>query len=186
MRPATIASGERVMGERRGLLIVYTGDGEGKTTAALGLALRAVGSGLRVSILQFVKQQETGEHRALARLEGPVEILRLGEGFVFRAPPTEGQLAAARRALALARERLTGGRRDLVVLDEIFPALAAHLVSEQEILDLARARPANVHLVMTGRDAPASIVDLADLVTEMRCVRHPHDRDVEAQPGIEL
>ena len=175
------------MGQRRGLLIVFTGDGKGKTTAAVGLAVRALGAGLRTVILQFVKERESGEQRALALVAGDrIEVLRLGSGFVRQKPPPAEALAAARQALALARARLTGGQFDLVVLDEIFPALAAGLVSEREILDLAALRPPQVYLVLTGRGAPQSVIEGADLVTEMRCIKHPHDRGVEAQPGIEL
>ena len=174
------------MSQRCGLLIIFTGDGKGKTTAAVGLAVRALGSGLRTSIVQFVKQRETGEHRALARLGDGIEILRLGTGFVCGAPPPKEAVAAAGKALETARDRLVGGRFDLVVLDEIFSALAAGLLAERDILDLIDLRPAQVHLVMTGRGAPPSAVARADLVTEMRCVRHPCDRGVQAQPGIEL
>jgi cob(I)alamin adenosyltransferase len=175
------------MAERRGLLILLTGDGKGKTTAAIGLAVRALGAGLRTSILQFIKERETGEHRALAQVAGDrIEVLRLGSGFVLGKPPPAEAVAAARKALELARARLTGGRFDMVVLDEVFPALAAELVCEQEILELADLRPPQVHLVLTGCGAPQSVIERADLVTEMRCVKHPHDRGVEAQPGIEL
>ena len=175
------------MNERNGLILVYTGDGKGKTTAALGLALRALGSGLRTSILQFMKTQETGEHRALAELaEGRIEILRLGTGFVLGdAPPPKAAVDAARHALSLARERLTGGRFDLVVLDEVFPAMAARLIAERDLLDLLDLRPSGVHLVLTGRGAPQSILDRADIVTEMVCVKHAFDCGTEAQDGIE-
>ena len=172
---------------RRGIVLVFTGDGKGKTTAALGMALRALGAGLRTSVLQFVKQRETGEHRALADLAaGRIEILRLGTGFVGSGAPPEQALAAAGKALALARERLTGGRFDLVVLDEILPAVEAGLVSERDVLDLIDLRPAEVHLVLTGRGATPKVIERADLVTDMRSVKHPHDRGLGAQPGIEL
>ncbi len=175
------------MADRHGLLMIHTGEGKGKTSAALGLALRAWGAGLRVSILQFVKQRETGEHRAVARIASPdLEIELLGTGFVFQAPPAAEAVAAARRALEAARARLTGGRFDLVILDEIFSALAAGLVTEAEIVALADLRPATVHLLLTGCGAPAALVERADLVTEMRNVKHPFDRGVEAQAGIEF
>jgi cob(I)alamin adenosyltransferase len=123
----------------------------------------------------------------LARLGGRrIEILRLGTGFVTRQPPPEEAVEAARRGLALARERLAGGGFDLVILDEIFPACQAGLVTETEILDLIRCRPPGVHLVMTGRGAPAAAVERADLVTEMRCVKHPGEGGAEGQAGIEF
>jgi len=178
------------MTRRQGLVIVYTGNGKGKTTAALGMALRALGSDMRVTVIQFIKQQETGEHRAIARMgEGMgagIEVLRLGTGFVFDSPPSEEALAAAHHALEIARDRLTGGRTDMVVLDEIFPAMKAQLIGETDIHELLDLRPENVHLVLTGRDAPQSVIDRADLVTEMRCLKHPCDQGLEAQPGIEL
>jgi cob(I)alamin adenosyltransferase len=175
------------MTDRRGLLMIHTGDGKGKTTAALGLALRAWGAGLRVSILQFVKQRETGEHRAVARIASPdLEIGRLGTGFTRKGPPSAETVAAARRAMVTAKDRLTGGRVDLVILDEIFAALAAGLVTEAEIAALAALRPAAVHLLLTGRGAPAALVERADLVTEMRNVKHPFERGLAAQAGIEF
>ena len=176
------------MGERTGLTIVYTGDGKGKTTAAIGLAIRALGSALRTTILQFVKTQETGEHRALADLAaGRIEILRLGSGFVRGdGPPPAEAVAAARKALHLARRRLTGGTYDIVVLDEVFAALAAQLISERELLNLIDLRPSGVHLVLTGRGAPQSVIDRADVVTEMVCVKYAFDRGASAQPGIEI
>ena len=175
------------MAERQGLLVVFTGDGKGKTTAALGLAVRALGSGLRTTILQFVKAGETGEHRALSQVApGQIEILRLGTGLVFNKPASAEARSAARAALETVRARLTGGQFDIVVVDEIFPALAAELVSEQEILELADLRPPGVHLVLTGRGAPPSVIERADLVTEMRLVKHPFARGIKAQAGIEL
>jgi len=175
------------MNDRRGLVVVYTGDGKGKTTAAIGLAVRAAGSDLRTSIIQFIKSQEAGEHRALARMAaGQIEILRMGTGYVLSKPPAPEALAAARQALQTARERLAGGRFDIVVLDEIFPALAAGLVSDEEILALIQARPSRVHLVLTGRGATPGMIERADLVTEMRAVKHPYERGLEAQGGMDL
>ncbi|NIA21220.1 MAG: cob(I)yrinic acid a,c-diamide adenosyltransferase [Anaerolineaceae bacterium] len=182
------------MKQRKGLVVVYTGDGKGKTTAALGLALRAAGSDMRVSIIQFVKQRETGEHRAIARMGDGVgagvgagiEILRLGTGFVVDSPPPRQAVEAARSGLELARDRLTGGRTEMVVLDEIFPAMKARLLGEKEIHELLDLRPEGVHLVLTGRDAPQSVIERADLATEMRCLKHPCEQGLEALPGIDL
>jgi len=175
------------MGERRGLLIVFTGGGKGKTTAAIGLAVRALGSGMRTSIIQFIKEWETGEHRALPQLsEGRIEVLRMGSGFVFSRPAPAEAVEAARKAVETARERLTGGNYDIVVVDEIFAAVEAGLISEKEVLGLAEVRPAGVHLVMTGRGAPQSIVERADTVTEMRAIKHHYTQGVKAQAGIEL
>ena len=178
------------MTRRHGLVIVYTGGGKGKTTAALGMALRAVGSDMRVSVIQFIKQRETGEHRAIAQMGAGmgerIEILRLGTGFVVDSPPPRQAVEAARRGLEIARDRLAGSSAEMVVLDEIFPAMKAGLIGETEIHELLDLRPENVHLVLTGRDAPQSVIDRADLVTEMRCLKHPCEQGLEAQPGIEL
>jgi cob(I)alamin adenosyltransferase len=175
------------MSERRGLLMIYTGDGKGKTSAALGMALRAWGAGLRVSILQFVKQQETGEHRAVAAIGSErLEVLRLGTGFVVQTSPPAEAVAAARGGLELAGERLTGGRWDLVILDEIFSALSTNLVTEAEIQELADLRPPGVHLLLTGRGAPPSLIQRADLVTEMLAIKHPFEGGLEPQAGIEF
>lgn len=168
------------------LVIIHYGDGKGKTTAALGMAVRALGSGLRTSILQFIKQRETGEHRALSALSSDgIEILRLGTGFVREFPPPPEALAAAREGLDLARRKLTEGQYEMVVLDEIFAALEAGVVAEQDVHDLLDLRPADVHLVMTGRRAPESVIARADLVTEMRSVKHPLDRGQESVRGID-
>jgi len=175
------------MNPLHGLVIIFSGEGKGKTSIALGMAFRALGNGLRTSMLQFVKQQETGEHRALARMSVPdMEILRLGTGFVLGGSPPAEAVAAAQHGLEIARKKITGGRFDIVILDEIFPALAAGLVTDRQVRDLVDLRPPHEHLVMTGRGAPAWAVERADLVTEMRCIRHPGDRGVEAQPGIEF
>jgi len=176
------------MDVRRGLVIVYTGDGKGKTTAALGLTVRALGAGLRAAIVQFMKAQPASEHRALAEWPAArLEILLCGTGFVRSGgPPPPEAVSAARRALDLARQRITGGACDLVVLDEVLAAVAARLLTEGDVLDLLAARPAAVHVVLTGRGATQAVIDRADIVTEMRCVKHAFDRGQSAQPGIEM
>ncbi|WP_334110353.1 cob(I)yrinic acid a,c-diamide adenosyltransferase [Thermodesulfitimonas autotrophica] len=170
----------------QGLVMVFTGDGKGKTTAALGMALRAWGHGMRVFIVQFVKSDRvmTGERLAAAQLGERFVIQTLGEGFVFPAADRDRHREAAARALAAAREALTGGY-DMVVLDEITHALRHGLVSEEAVLMLIDAKPPAVHLVLTGRDAPPALVERADLVTEMRAVKHHYARGVPAQKGVE-
>ncbi|MGQ9513391.1 cob(I)yrinic acid a,c-diamide adenosyltransferase [Thermodesulfitimonas sp.] len=169
----------------QGLVMVFTGDGKGKTTAALGMALRAWGHGMRVFIVQFVKSDrvKTGERLAAARLGERFVIETLGEGFVSPADDLARHREAAARALAAAREALTSGY-DLVVLDEITHALRHGLVSEEAVLELIAAKPA-VHLVLTGRDAPPALIARADLVTEMRAVKHHYTAGVPAQKGVE-
>jgi len=172
---------------KQGLVIVFTGDGKGKTTAALGMALRAWGHGMRVLIVQFIKSTrvETGERLAAARLGERFVIKTLGEGFLFG----EGDLArhreAAGRALEAAREAVQSGEYDLVVLDEITHALRHGLITEEAVLELVTSKPPAVHLVLTGRDASRTLIERADLVTEMRAVKHHYQRGVPAQKGIE-
>jgi len=177
---------------RKGLVIVFTGNGKGKTTAAMGLALRAAGNRMRVRVIQFIKGTwKTGEVEAIKPLAPLFEIVRAGRGFTIerlrdpRIPQSE-HVAAAQAGLAEARETLASGSFDVVVLDEILGAIKAELVSENDVLDLVAAKPPALHLVLTGRDAPAALVERADLVTEMRLVKHPFAQGIVAQRGIEF
>jgi cob(I)alamin adenosyltransferase len=177
---------------RRGLLLVFTGDGKGKSTAAFGLAVRAAGNRMPVKVVQFIKGAwKTGEREAIRRGLPEIEVEVGGRGFTIerlrdpRVPMPEHHLAA-RAAFELAREAVAAGRYRMVVLDEILGSIAAGLVSEEEVLQLARSRPADLHLVLTGRGATSAIVDAADLVTEMREVKHHHRAGVPAQRGIEF
>lgn len=170
----------------RGYVQLYTGYGKGKSTAAFGLALRAAGHGRRVYIGQFLKGRECGEHRAL---DGHplITIEQFGcEGFSLHG---EGQRAAeeerATRGLERCSQAVLGGCYDVVVLDEVDVASACGLLAGEDVLDLIDARPEHVELVLTGRDAPAALVDRADLVTEMREVKHYYRQGVLSRPGIE-
>jgi len=169
-----------------GLIQVYTGDGKGKTTAALGLALRAAGHGLRVHIVQFMKGwPEYGELRSVTFL--PTVTLRQHgrKGFVHPKKPLPQDYEMARKALEDARQSMLGGEIDIIILDEINNALDMGLVGLPEMLELLEEKPAHVELVLTGRGAPAQLLERADLVTEMRCIKHPFQRKVEARRGIE-
>jgi cob(I)alamin adenosyltransferase len=171
---------------QQGLIQVYTGDGKGKTTCALGLALRAVGQGFRVFMVQFLKTDDTGEVQAARRLAPDFAIESFGTpGFPSLSAPDPGTLAAAREAFALARRIITDGLHDLVILDEVNLSLAYNLVPLAEMLELLRGRPPYVEVVLTGRSAPPELVDLADLVTEMRPVKHYFEAGVKARRGIE-
>ena len=170
--------------ERRGLIIVHTGDGKGKTTAALGLAVRAWGAGLKVLILQFIKgARRSGELVALDTLG--IEIRQLGLGFITDENFPE-QKNSARAALETARREISSGAWDLIVLDEINYAVKFGLLDAQEILSLIKIRPPQMHLVFTGRAAPTELIAAADLVTEMKLVKHPYKNGVAAQSGIEF
>ena len=169
---------------RHGLIIVHTGDGKGKTTAALGLAIRAFGAGLKVLILQFIKGgRRSGELESLKILG--IEVRQLGLGFITEENFSE-QKKSARAAIELARHEILSEAWDLIILDEINYAVKFGLLGEDEISELIKIRPPQLHLVFTGRDALPELIDAADLVTEMKLVKHPFKRGVAAQAGIEF
>ena len=164
---------------------VYTGEGKGKTTAALGLALRACGSGLKVFLVQFAKGRPSGELAALARFADLVTVRQFGrEGFILGEPEPEDR-ELARAGWREARRAASGGY-DLLILDEIGIALHYRLVGLEEVRELIRRKPARLELVLTGRRMPDEVLQAADLVTEMREVKHYHARGVAARRGIEF
>ena len=170
--------------ERHGLIIVHTGDGKGKTTAAIGLAVRAFGAGLKVLILQFIKgARQSGELTALEILG--VEVRQLGLGFITEENFSE-QKKSARVAIEIARKEILSGAWDLIILDEINYAAKFGLLDAAEILELIKIRPPQMHLVFTGRNALPELIDAADLVTEMKLIKHPFQRGITAQAGIEF
>jgi cob(I)alamin adenosyltransferase len=175
------------MALEQGLIQVYTGDGKGKTTAALGLALRASGHGLRVEIVQFLKGWPGyGELAGVTQLP-TVAIHPFGRsGWIDPAQPEPEDYARASRALDYAREVVTSGQADIVVLDEIDVALDYGLLELEQVLALLDSKPSAVELILTGRNAHPEIVKRADLVTEMRKVKHPYDRGLGARKGIEF
>jgi cob(I)alamin adenosyltransferase len=168
-----------------GYVQVYTGDGKGKTTAALGLALRASGHGLKVFIGQFMKGQDYSELRSAPRLEG-VELEQFGDpGWVFKGKLKAEQIAQAEAGMARAEEVLRGGAYDLVILDELNMVVWFELVPLERVLALIEMKPAGTELVITGRRAAEEIIARADLVTEMREVKHYYTQKVPARRGIE-
>lgn len=169
-----------------GLVIVNTGNGKGKTTAALGLLLRAWGHNMKVVMLQFVKSSTAnyGEHRAARRIG--VEILAGGAGFTQR-----GKNAGKNKQLAIelwnvAKEKIKSGFYHMVILDEISYPLRYGWLPVDEVIDILRHRPEKVHVVITGRDVPQELIDFADVVTEVREVKHHLRKGIKAQPGIEF
>jgi cob(I)alamin adenosyltransferase len=170
----------------RGLIQVYTGNGKGKTSAAFGLALRAVGRGLRVFMIQFIKGGfDYGELYVVDKLPN-LTLKAFGQGkFVTEKPPGKEDIALAGQALALAEETIKGGRYDVVILDEVNVALSLKLISLEKVLRLIKEKPKHVELVLTGRDAPEEIIEAADLVTEMREIKHPYKKGLPARKGIE-
>ena len=172
-------------GERRGTLIVNTGDGKGKSTAAFGLALRAHGRGKPVQIFQFMKVPTArfGEHRMFEQIGLPIE--GLGDGFSWKSKDLDHSAQLARDGWQRAKAAILDGEHFLVVLDEIMYPLRYGWVPLEPVLAALRERPDHVHVVLTGRNAPQELVDLADTVTEMRLVKHHYQAGVPAQRGIE-
>ncbi len=169
----------------RGFVQIYTGDGKGKTTAALGLSLRALGAGFRVFFAQFLKSGEYSEIKALKVFAPRVEIAQFGRGCFVRGRPEKEDFELAQRGLRLAREKIFSGAFELVVLDELNLALHFGLIPLEEVLSLLEERPQGVELVITGRYAPKPLLEVADLVTEMREVKHYYRQGVKARVGIE-
>jgi cob(I)alamin adenosyltransferase len=172
----------------RGLVVVYTGDGKGKTTAALGMALRAVGHGLRVLVIEFLKGKlPSGERAAAKRLAPELTIVAAGGGFVSaHADEWPGSVrAAVREGWRLASEAALSGEYDLVVLDELNCVVDYGAITVDEVLALIARRPPHVHVVLTGRRAHRRLLRAADLVTHVRSTKHPFTRGVRAQEGIE-
>jgi len=168
----------------KGLVQVYTGEGKGKTTAALGLALRAVGQGMKVVIIQFIKGDTgCGEH-LFAQKHQPFDIVCLNKGDSFTQTLAELR-PVTERTLAFAEQTLKKGEYDMVILDEIFVALSKGLITTPRIVALMDKKPAKVELVLTGRGAPREVIERADLVTEMVAVKHPLTRGIRARRGIE-
>jgi len=171
---------------RKGLLLVHTGRGKGKTTAAFGLVLRTLGHGRRVGIVQFVKgRRETGERRFLERFPDLVEIRVMGEGFTWETQDRERDVRAARAALDEARRMLAAPDFHLVVLDELNIVLRYGYLPVEEVLAVLAARRPDLHVVVTGRNAPPALIEAADLVTEMTEIKHPFRAGIGAQAGIE-
>ena len=179
--------------EPQGLVIVYTGDGKGKTSAAVGNVFRALGHGMRVLVIQFFKGDWPvvfGELES-AKLHAKLEILQLGRGFVKimgdKKPMSEHQKSAA-EAVKLAKEKIFSGKYDVVVLDEVIYAidyLDVKLVELRDVLEIIEKKPTKTHLILTGRGAKAEIVERADLVTEMKEIKHPFQKGIQAQRGID-
>ncbi len=182
------------MPKRRGLIIVYTGDGKGKTSAALGAVVRALGHGWRVLVIQFFKGDWPvvyGELELAKRLYPQFELLQLGKGFVKimgDKKPFDEHVEAAQAALNLTRERMRSGQYDLIILDEINYALGHldfKLIDVETVVQLLKEKPPDLHIILTGRNAHPKIIEAADLVTEMKEIKHPMSRGIPAQQGID-
>ena len=167
----------------KGLVHVYTGDGKGKTTAALGLAMRAAGQGMNIAFIQFLKGIPCGEH-FFAKKHKSFDIVQMSVGDSLKKSKEQSK-KEAQQTLAYAEKEILSGKYDLVILDEIFIATSQGLITVQQVTDLLDAKPASVELVLTGRKAPPEIIQRADLVTEMLMIKHPFTEGTDARRGIE-
>ena len=173
------------MTEMKGYVQIYTGEGKGKTTAAIGLALRAAGAGLKVFIGQFMKGGEYSELKSLERFRDLIAVEQYGTVHWVNRQPKKADRKLAIAGLERVQSILRGGEYDVVILDEIIVAFRFTLLPLQALIDLIEMRPDNVEMVMTGRDAPEDLIRVADLVTEMREVKHYHSLGVPSRKGIE-
>lgn len=174
------------MAFKRGYVQVYTGNGKGKTTASLGLGLRASGDGLKVYMLQFMKGRRYSEIDAIEKIENFTISQHGRDEFVSRDNPEQIDIDLASEGFEKAKEVLLSGEYDMVILDELNVAVDFGLIPLQEVLDLIKDKPRHVELVLTGRGAPEEFIELADLVTEMKEIKHFYQKGVEARKGIEF
>src|SRR3972149_5387264 len=175
---------------KEGLVLINTGEGKGKTTAALGLALRAAGHNQKVLIMQFIKGRfDTGEFRIIKKLKPMIEIERLGKGFIRfkdgKPAPTRAQVKNSSESFEYACKKVASGRYDMIILDEIINLMSYGLLKIEDTIDLIKNKPKKLCIVLTGRNAPRKLLDMADTVTEMREVKHAFYRGIKAKKGIE-
>ena len=175
---------------KNGLTIVYTGKGKGKTTAALGIALRATGYKKKICMIQFIKGSwHYGEMESSKRLEPEFEMVAIGKGFVGiidDKSPKEDHEEIAKEAIRISNEKIQSGKYDIVILDEINYAVNLNLISLDDVLDLIKSKPENVDLVLTGNYAKEEVIEAADLVTEMKEIKHPFQKGIKAKEGIDF
>jgi cob(I)alamin adenosyltransferase len=173
----------------KGLVIVYTGDGKGKTTAALGTALRAAGHGMKTLIIQFVKSYKRyGELKFVKKYDCGIEIKTMGKGYVGikgDVHPFDEHVKAAKKTLEFARRQILSKKYDIIVLDEINIALDKELLTIKDVTDLIKQKPPDLHLILTGRGAPRKLIQLADLASEVKEIKHPFKKGIPAQKGVE-
>lgn len=169
----------------KGYIQVYTGNGKGKTTAALGLSLRAAGAGLSVYILQFMKSGNYSEIKALKKISANITVEQFGTGHFVKGEPAAEEIEAARKGLEKAKKIVQAGRHDVVVLEEANMAVYCKLFTIEELMSVVRSKPDHVELIVTGRNADEKLIEAADLVTEMQEIKHYYTKGVAARVGIE-
>ncbi|MBT3922193.1 MAG: cob(I)yrinic acid a,c-diamide adenosyltransferase [Nitrospina sp.] len=174
--------------KRKGLIIVNTGEGKGKSTAAFGLAMRAAGNKMNVFIMQFMKGQwKAGERKSFEKLDPYVEVIPMGDGFTWDTNNIEQDKATARKAYEIVKEKLLSEKYQMVIFEEINYVLHYQFFPEDEFLELLKNKPEKVHVVCTGRNASEKLIEMADLVTEMKMIKHPFkEQGIPAQKGIEF
>ena len=174
--------------KRKGLIIINTGEGKGKSTAAFGLAMRAAGNKMNVYIMQFMKGQwKAGERKSFEKLSPYVEFEAMGDGFTWDTNNVEQDKATARKAFEVAKEKLLSGKYQMVIFEEINYVLHYQFLPETEFIDLLLKKPESTHVVCTGREASEKLIEMADLVTEMKMIKHPfEEQGIPAQKGIEF
>ena len=174
----------------KGLVIVYTGKGKGKTTSALGIALRAVGYGKKIAMIQFIKGSwHYGEMDSSKRLEPEFEMIAVGKGFVGildDKSTKEEHENVANEALKISKEKMISGDYDIIILDEVNYAVNLNLVKIEEILSLIKSKPDNIDVILTGNYAKRELIEIADLVTEMKEIKHPFQKGIKAKKGIDF
>jgi cob(I)alamin adenosyltransferase len=169
-----------------GLLIIYTGNGKGKTTAALGQMYRAIGHGLRVCVIQFIKGKwKTGEMLASQRFSDLLTFKTMGEGFTWNSKDINKDIEAAKFAWITAMDCINSCKFDMVILDELTYLIKYNIITNEEVINFLTSRPKSLHIIITGRDASLELINLADLVTEMNEIKHPYKAGITAIKGIE-
>lgn len=176
--------------KKQGLLVVITGHGKGKTTSAMGMALRAAGHGMKVSIIQFMKGDlYTGEWDGVKLLDEYVELTATGKGFcgIEGNPyPHSEHRKNAQDAISQVKEKIRNNKHDILILDEINNALALKLIDHEQVMEIIRMRPESMHMILTGRDAHPDVIELADTVSEVKEIKHAYRKGIEPQPGIDF
>ncbi len=176
------------MTDKKGLIVVHTGDGKGKTTAALGMVIRSLGHGYKVAIVQFIKGAwQPAEKEVLEKWSDQLEFYAMGEGFTWETQDRERDILAAKKAWEKARDFIFNPEYKLVLLDEINIALKLDYLNLEQVLKTLKEKPVNTHVILTGRGAKPELIEMADLVTEMRLIKHPFkEQGIKAQAGIEF
>ena len=169
----------------KGFTQIYTGNGKGKTTAAFGLALRAAGAGLNVYIAQFVKGMKYSELNSIKRFDDLITLKQYGRNCFIKKEPKQADIDIANKGFEEVKKNISSGQYDVVILDELNIALFYNLIEEEEVIDLIENKPSDIELIITGRYAPHNILELADLVTEMKEIKHYYQKGITARKGIE-